>query len=138
MAKLIQFRPHHFLCSVAYEGMGYSKPFVANFDRIAQEIRHDEDIKIQVVFGLDAICSHCPHQNLNSHTCNDQILINKLDNAHARILKIKDQEIISFRDAKERIRKNMDLRKFYAACAPCEWQKMGVCENALKKLKAEV
>ena len=137
MDEDIKFRPHHFLCSVGYEGMGYSKSFIANYDRIIEQIRRDEDTAIKVIFELDDICSKCPEQNPRARTCNNQTTIDKLDQAHAAILKLKDQEIVSFRDAKARIKEHFSLEQFHIACKPCEWQKMGTCEKALQRLRAE-
>lgn len=135
MPKEIQFRPHHFLCAVAYKSLGYSKRFIRNFDQIAEQIRRDEHTKIQVIFGLDTICSACPHQDYALSLCKNQEIIEKLDYAHARILNLCDHEILTFREAKERIKKYFSLKKFYKACEACEWQKSGICEDALKKLK---
>jgi hypothetical protein len=137
MTKPIQFRPHHFLCSVAYQGMGYSKAFVANYDRIAEQIRKHEETKIQVVRGSDSICSRCPHNNVQSSTCSDEATSMKLDRAHSAILDLQDQEIFSFREAKQKIKERMSLELFYEACRPCEWQSLGHCEAALKKLLVE-
>lgn len=137
MEKPIQFRPHHFLCSIAYKGMGYSKDFIANYDRIAKQIRNDEETKIQVVIRADDICSHCPHVHMQSKTCSDEATIMKLDRAHATILGLCDREVLSFREAKQKIKKRMSLALFEQACKPCEWQSLGVCEDALKRLIGE-
>lgn len=129
---MIKFRPHHFLCSVAYKGMGYSAAFIRNYDKVVEEITKDDETKIQVVYGLDTICSKCPHQK--GHHCADEKVVQKLDQAHASILGLHDKEVLTFREAKNRLRENMSLDLFFEACKPCEWQKMGVCEAALKNL----
>ncbi|MCA9506954.1 MAG: DUF1284 domain-containing protein [Myxococcales bacterium] len=134
---MIQFRPHHFLCSIAYKGLGYSPTFIKNFDGIAQTIRSDEDTQIQVVIGIDSICTACPHQRPQTRTCNSEKKIAKLDRAHAEILDLSNKDVLTFREAKARISKYMSLQQFRKACSPCEWQKMGVCEDALSKLKSD-
>lgn len=134
---MIQLRPHHFLCTVAYQGMGYSAAFIKNYDRLAQKIKNNQDQKIRVVFGLDTICTPCPHQNKNLNICNQNDVTSKLDAAHAAILNLHHGQITTFHDAKNRIRANMTLKSFQEACAPCEWQQLGVCEKALIKLKSQ-
>lgn len=133
---MIRFRPHHFLCSLAYKGMGYSTAFIENYDKIARKIRDDDETQIQVVYGLDTICSRCPHQTKANRCVNEQT-IQKLDQAHASILGLRDKEILTFREAKKRLRQNMSRELFLEACRSCEWQKMGLCEAALKKLQSE-
>lgn len=134
MTNIIKFRPHHFLCTIAYQGMGYSKSFIANYDLLVKEIKNNKNLKIQVTTSLDKICSKCPHQIIKSKTCSQEEKIIKLDEAHAKILGLQNGEIISFEDAKQRIKERMSLSLFYEACKPCEWQSLGVCEAALKKL----
>ncbi|HXW59900.1 MAG TPA: DUF1284 domain-containing protein, partial [Myxococcota bacterium] len=84
--KIIAFRPHHFLCSLSYEGLGYSPAFVANYNDIAAQIRRDETTKLQVVLGLDDICRSCPHQRVKTNTCISQEAIKEIDDAHLSIL----------------------------------------------------
>lgn len=135
MTRLIQFKPHHFLCSLAYQGMGYSLTFTKNYDRIIKDIRNNENTLIRVTFELDDICKKCPHEDGVSKKCKSQPLIEKLDNAHASILNFYDGELLSFKEAKERIRTSMSLEQFHQACGACEWKKLGVCEQALITLK---
>lgn len=134
MNKIIKFRPHHFLCTIAYQGMGYSKDFVTNYDFIAKQIKNNENIKIEVTNVLDSICASCPHKIIKSNSCTEQDKIMKLDSAHAKILNLKNKQVISFYEAKEKIKQNMTLELFYEACKPCEWQSLGICEKALINL----
>ena len=114
--------------------MGYSKDFVANYDFIAQQIKNNENIKIEITNELDSICASCPHKIIQSNSCNEQDKIIKLDSAHAKILNLKNKQVISFYEAKEKIKQNMTLELFYEACKPCEWQSLGICEKALINL----
>ena len=36
---MLKFRPHHFLCTLGFQGKGYSPGFVANFQAIADRLR---------------------------------------------------------------------------------------------------
>jgi hypothetical protein len=131
----ITFRPHHFLCSLAYQGLGYSAAFVKNYDKIIKIIRADDETPIQVIMGLDNICKSCPHSQIKTNRCVSQEKISKLDKAHREILALHPGEILTWREAKKRIKNNFSLEDFHKACEPCEWKNMGMCEDALIKLK---
>lgn len=134
MTKIVKFRPHHFLCTIAYQGMGYSKAFVENYDLIAKQLLENPNTKIQIVTGLDDICSACPQKIPQFNICQSQNKIAQLDQAHADILDLQDQKIITFAQAKNKIKQQMSLKHFHQACKPCEWKAIGVCEDALKKI----
>ncbi len=59
---MIRFRPHHFMCTLAFQGYGYSQSFVENYKKIASKVISDPNTKIEVVDNLDTICSVCPNQ----------------------------------------------------------------------------
>lgn len=130
----IKYRPHHFLCTVGFEGKGYSPEFIQNFTEIANTLRNGngDDVLIEVTAHTDSICTPCPHRR--DQLCENQNKISALDVAHAEILNLKESEILSWGEAKTRIKEKMTLEKFHQACEPCNWKKLGVCEIALNKL----
>ncbi len=135
----IRFRPHHFLCTVGFEGKGYSESFVANYTRIADELRGSkagDALEIEVVGGTDSICEPCP--NRRGVLCETEAKIRTLDDAHAAVLGIRPGDRLTWGEAKTKIRERMTIEKFHAACAPCAWLRAGMCEKALTKLRAAV
>lgn len=136
----IRFRPHHFLCTVGFQGKGYSEAFVAGFARIAAELRDTpagDSVLITVVEReTDSICNPCP--NRRDSLCETETKIQTLDSAHARVLGLRAGDSITWGEAKDRIKKNMTLENFHAACEPCSWKQSGICEKALMKLKTNV
>jgi hypothetical protein len=132
----VQFRPHHFMCTLGFQGKGFSPEFVANFQTIADSLQYDESILIEVVENTDSICSPCPHrQNLS---CEFQQKIETLDAAHKATLKIEYGDVLSWQKAKEKIQQHMTLSQFHQVCEPCQWKKLGVCEEALLNLKDSI
>lgn len=132
----IRFRPHHFLCTLGFEGKGYSESFVKNYAEIARELRETVDgdkRMIEVVDGTDSICGPCP--NRREDACETEAKIRTLDGAHAKILGVKAGDRLTWGSAKKALRENMSLEKFTTACAPCAWQKAGMCEKALTALR---
>ncbi|MBC7385061.1 MAG: DUF1284 domain-containing protein [Cryobacterium sp.] len=136
MKSEFRFRPHHFLCTIGFEGKGYSEAFVENYAEIARTLRNtpegDETI-IEVTSGTDSVCLPCP--NRRGAACESESKIRLLDEAHAHVLGLKIGDRLTWGEAKKRIRSLMSLEKFDVVCAPCAWKKAGLCEKALLKLK---
>ncbi len=132
--KLIKFRPHHFLCALGFQGKGYSPKFVENFGEITAQLNstHGDQTPIDVVAQTDDICQPCPHRR--NLSCETQDKIDKLDQAHASALNIKTGDVLTWQKAKQLIKENINVSNFQTLCAPCEWQKLGICENALQQL----
>lgn len=128
---MLEFRPHHFLCTLGFQGKGYSDAFVENFSRIVASL--DDETLIRVTPQTDSICGPCP--NRVDTTCSSEAKIGKLDQAHADALELKAGDVLSWKQAKERVASRLSLEKFHLACALCSWKELGVCEEALRKLK---
>lgn len=131
---MLKFRPHHFLCTIGYEGKGYSKPFTDNYDQIAERLRapDGDQTNIQVVFHTDDICAPCPHQR--GLLCATQQKISSLDARHTKALNLQNNEILSWGEAKERIKQKISIDTFHEICKGCQWKALGICEKALNKL----
>ena len=134
MTKL-RFRAHHFLCTTAFEGKGYSPEFVKNYYQLLErlEATEGEECLIEVVAGTDSICEPCPHRN--GKKCRDEPRILYLDAAHANVIGVKVGEQISWNEAKKRLGQRMTIEKFNEACRYCGWKALGVCETALRQLR---
>ncbi|MEM7589483.1 MAG: DUF1284 domain-containing protein [Myxococcota bacterium] len=131
---MITFRPHHFLCTLGFAGKGYSPQFIRNFSRIAQQLRSKEgdSVKLQVVHKTDSICSACPLQQ--GALCKHQTRIEQLDAAHQQALGLKNGQVLTWGQAKQRIGQRVTLQRFERMCASCSWKPLGLCRNALKQL----
>lgn len=99
---MLNFRPHHFLCTIGFVGEGYSPNFVMNYAKIAHKLIEDENTSIRVHFGTDSICGACP-EKLARDLCMSQKEINPLDEAHAKILELKNGGILTWKQAKGRL-----------------------------------
>ena len=134
---MLKFRPHHFLCTVGYQGSGYSPEFIAGYDRIAKTLKHSgpagDAVPIEVVAETDSICAPCPSKR--GKLCETQQKIETLDSAHAKILSIQEGDVLSWGEAKEKIVAAFTDEAFESACAPCSWKPLGICKNALIDLR---
>ncbi len=133
MAEKIRFRPHHFMCTLGFRGKGYSADFVRNYKKIVQKLSDDEETQIEVVQFMDSICSACPNK-VDEIICKTQDKIRKLDVAHTAALLLKEGDVFTWKQAKERIKKHMSVEKFHIACQGCSWKEYGVCQQSLEDL----
>lgn len=135
---MLRFRPHHFLCTLGFQGHGYSEEFVRNYRELADSLRRDPEsgdhVRIEVVSSTDSICAPCP--NRSGSLCATEQKIRSLDDAHAAVLGISPGQVVSWGEAKRRIAERMTDEAFDRACAPCSWKSMGVCAAALKELQS--
>lgn len=125
----INFRPHHFLCTLCFQGKGYSLAFVANYESIAAHIKEDPASPIKVVNRTDSICDPCPHKQ--GALCDAQEKIATLDAAHSAALDIRPGDVLTWTEAQQRIADKLTLAKFHTICATCHWKALGLCEKTL-------
>jgi len=136
MESSLQFRPHHFFCTLGFEGKGYSEPFVARFQQIADTLRNSpqgDETVIEVTLFSDSICEPCP--NRRGARCETDSKIMELDRAHAALLDLKAGDRLTWSEAKKRLREKMTIELHHQVCAPCGWRTLGVCEKALRQLQ---
>lgn len=131
----IFFRPHHFLCTLGFQGMGYSPGFVQNYWQIVKALHENEELSIQVVHTVDSICSPCPHNG--KEVCQMEEKIQGLDLRHSQVLGISFGDHLTWQEAKMRLKEKMTIEAFHEACQGCQWKALGVCEIALRELQDE-
>lgn len=123
------------MCTLGFEGKGYSPAFVENYSAIAAELLAPGGgpTPIQVTHRADSICAPCP--NRAGEGCVSSQKIEALDQAHSRMLGLQDGQVLSWDEAKVKVAQNVTREGFDRACAPCSWKSLGVCEKALERLK---
>ncbi|MCV2863800.1 DUF1284 domain-containing protein [Albidovulum sediminicola] len=134
----VRYRPHHFLCSLGFEGKGYSEAFTANMTAIVMgrlRAQGGDATVIEVTGAADDICAPCPKRRGN--LCASQDKIKVLDRAHAAALALAPRERLTWGEAKARIRRNVPPGRLKILCQGCEWEPYGMCEAALARLHAD-
>ena len=132
---LVTFRPHHFLCSLGFQGKGYSDDFTANMSGIVVDRLRapgGDDTVIEVTGATDDICAPCPKRR--DTLCTEQDKIAALDRRHARALGLFVGSTLTWGDAKRRIVKRVPPGSLATLCAGCQWLELGLCEKALSEL----
>jgi len=131
MNAKILYRPHHFFCTLGFQGKGYSKDFIKNFSAIKQDLT-DETL-LKVTLKTDAICAPCPHRQ--GSLCDKQSKIETLDQAHADALGLSEGDEITWKEAQSRLA-SLTLDDHRRICKGCRWLDYGLCAQALHKLKS--
>ena len=126
----VQFLPHHVLCTLGFEGKGYSPRFVKNYAHIKKHLT--ADTPIQIMPGLDAICAACP--NHNNNVCQKETLIQALDNRHKKALNLT-YKTYTWNTLIKKVKSNIEPSDLQTLCRNCAWLPLGVCANAVAKLK---
>ncbi len=133
----VRYRPHHFLCSLGFEGKGYSDAFTANMTAIVMgrlRAAGGDATEIEVTDAADDICAPCPKRV--GAGCEAQAKIDRLDAAHAFALNLKPGDRLTWGEAKARIRASVPAGSLRRLCAGCEWEPLGLCEAALARLRS--
>lgn len=71
-------RPHHILCILSYQGIGYNYTFEINMNKITQLLYVQKNTIISLSSGIDIICKYCPN-NLGNNQCLYEKTVNLLD-----------------------------------------------------------
>lgn len=135
MARPLQFRPHHFLCSLGFRGAGYSEAFTENMTGIVMgRLRADggDAVEIEVIGATDDICGPCPKRR--GDLCTNQENIAKLDLQHSKRLGVRPGDRLTWGQAKARIRSLVQPGDLAQVCEGCQWLDYGYCEESLVAL----
>ncbi len=77
----IALRGHHFLCTLHYQGAGYSAAFTDNFTALCQHIHATPDVQVRVASMADNICQACPSLQDDGQHCAHQASVMQRDRA---------------------------------------------------------
>lgn len=136
-AAPIRYRPHHLLCSLGFQGKGYSPAFTANMGRIVDgrlRAAGGEAVVIEIARQADDLCAPCPRRR--GRLCAAQARVAALDARHARALGLVAGLRITWGAARARMRRRLPPGALARLCAGCAWLGLGVCEAALAELHA--
>jgi len=137
MTPVLRYRRHHFLCSLGFEGKGYSDGFTANMAAIVMgQLRAAGGCAtlIEVTDQADAICAPCPRRQGTG--CAEQARIDRLDKAHGAALGLAPGDQVIWGEALALIRARVMPGDLAQICAGCRWHAEGMCEAALARLHA--
>jgi uncharacterized protein len=118
---MFKLRPHHLICNLSFQGKGYNESFIENFNLINKALLGDPNAKqIQIVFGIDDICSKCPKKR--DGKCVDDAHVSLIDDKCRNLLQLSLGEIISLAAIETKIHRLLSINSFQEICGRCEWQ----------------
>nr|WP_281494022.1 DUF1284 domain-containing protein [Jannaschia sp. S6380] len=133
----LRLRRHHILCSIGFEGVGYSDAFTANMGHIVHgQLRaaDGEAVSIRITDTADSICAPCPKRR--GLGCEGQDLIDRLDAAHGAALDVRPGDRLTWGACLDRVRARIVPGDLDRICEGCSWLEGGMCKRAVAKLLA--
>lgn len=133
---MIHLRVHHLLCSVLFEGKGYSDSFVENMTKIVNELKK-ADSTVYLTCKPDSICSDCPNalsdgkcaldkENTNLSSANNKEIAS-LDQFIASSFSLKLETEYNSGELFKLIQSNITKDFFESSCSTCRWYHLGLC-----------
>ncbi len=120
-----RLRGHHLICLHFFSGEGYSKVFVENLNDI---IKRAEDGDVEVSSESDDVCIKCPY--MKNYRCeydeDAEIEIREMDRMALKLLNIKENTKIKWKDIKEKIPEIFSAW-YENYCYDCDWNQ--ACEK---------
>lgn len=132
----LRLRPHHILCSLGFEGHGYSDTFTANMEAIVVgrlRAASGDATLVEITATADAICAPCPRKR--GQGCEVQSEIDTLDHAHGAALGVSPGDRLTWGEAQNRVRARIVPDDLDTICAGCRWLDLGLCKSAVARLQ---
>lgn len=120
-------RFHHLLCTQSYHGEGYSAAFVQGMDAITHRLRTQPQAEIELVFGTDDVCTHCPNR-LGQNHCTDNQKVNRLDARTAAAFGLQEGRY-TYKELLAKIQRNLTEEALQSICGDCCWYESAGCRS---------
>ncbi len=121
-------RPHHLLCTQAYEGKGYSTDFIKNMDKNIEILRNKKGFKVKIKCTLDNLCIACPHNK--GEVCDTEFKVKNMDKKVLRYFNL-NEDIYEYSKLINIIRNEINKDILKDICGECEWYEYGVCQRII-------
>lgn len=134
----IRLRPHHVLCSIGFDGHGYSDAFTANMSNVVNgQLRSatGHETTVWISAHADTYCAPCPKRR--GLGCEQQEKIDDLDRRHAETLGLEAGQILTWGDCLDRVVERVQPDDLDRLCESCSWLELGLCKSAVERLHAE-
>lgn len=119
--RRLQLRGHHFLCTLHYQGAGYSEGFTGNFTRLVAGIASRRRQEVEVAAQADPICVACPSLQPDGQTCESQASVMRRDAALLDLMGWSPGQVLDLEAAQWAIlARRQELMD--ATCGGCGWR----------------
>lgn len=124
-------RPHHLLCTQAYEGKGYSEEFIDNMNKNIKLLRYKKGFKVKIKSVLDDLCTGCP--NNKGQICDTENKVKIMDEKVLKYFDLKEENYV-YKDVINLIQREITRDILEDICSECEWYKYEMCKKAILKI----
>lgn len=123
----MKLRAHHLLCTVLYEGKGYSDAFVENMNQVVDMLR--KDTSVHIIKAPDTICAHCPNAKSDGgcELDDENELIEDIDSYIIEVLGLEEDREYKSKDLYKLALQNIKKEHFTKCCNSCRWHECGIC-----------
>lgn len=124
--KPVRLRPHHALCILTYAGVGYTRTFTRNFDRVVTELKRGR--AVEIVAGADDICrglKGLPARHCKSIDVKRRDRLALIDLRRRLLMPSRSLRLTPFRV--RRLRAAFASGAIRGGCAGCSWK--GLCDR---------
>lgn len=116
----LSLRGHHFLCTLHFQGAGYSSGFVANFTRLMEGVASRDQTWVQVEGMADDICTACPSLQPDGVSCEYQASISRRDEALLQAMGWEPGQVLELGAAHRQVLARRESL-MASVCPGCEW-----------------
>lgn len=116
-ASVVELRPHHMLCSMAFDDSGYSPEHTSAAENVFYSLQGHPYQEVKIINSDDTICISCPG---NAGACKKEN-VKKLDETCRNLLGIDMDVIYKYNDLWERFQEVFSFSKIQEICGNCKW-----------------
>ncbi len=122
-----KFRVHHILCTVLYQGEGYSGAFCDNMTEKVRELKGKPEESLILVTDPDMICARCPNRTEDDTCMDDKNHVKTKDQKLLKLFGWKEAESYTYQELLEQAVEKLDAEEFIKSCGRCRWYQQGLC-----------
>jgi uncharacterized protein len=127
----MKLRGHHLLCLYGFKGLGYSREFIDNLERILKILRSNSKELITLTDETDEICRACPYRKDNQ-CLNKKIKPEDFDRKVLSKIGLNPGTHLEAERAFKLIKVNIKRNDFLKWCSKCQWNILGYCAEGLE------
>jgi len=130
----MRLRPHHLLCTLAFEGKGYSDIFAQNMTSIVKKLNSRRGLSVNLIFSSDDICTKCPNL-LQSGACADNDKVMSMDRKVMELMHLEEKSY-KYGFLLDMVKHSITAESLNSICSSCTWFPYDICAGKiLKKCK---
>ena len=132
-----KFRVHHILCTVLYQGEGYSGAFCDNMTEKVRGLKENPEESLILVTDPDMICARCPNRTPDDTCMDDKNHVKVKDMNLLKLFGWQEAESYTYQELLRQAVEKLNAESFKESCGRCLWYQQGLCSYETWRKKAE-